>query len=200
MSRRPTRRDVEEHDRYELVRHATFRRAADTVTAAFAAVPEVRAVALLGSVAGPLERELSHFQHFRRYGIETLHYCKDVDLAVQIDRLDNLAALNRARGAAVATVHASGGPGVAHHQVDVFLFGSGWGDYLGRLCSYSQCPKGKRECYVPGCGREPLLKQHEGFVLQPDALAPDRCILLYERGRGILRRAAETDDARPRRA
>jgi hypothetical protein len=53
---RPTKREVEEHNRYELIRYAAFRRAADAVTAAFAAVPEVRAVTLFGSVARPLEK------------------------------------------------------------------------------------------------------------------------------------------------
>lgn len=191
MSRRPSRSDIEEQDRYALLRYATFRRAADAVTAAFAALPEVRAVTLFGSVARPLEREVPRFQPYRRLGIELLHGCKDVDLAVQIDRLNNLAALNNARGRGVAHVHDGGGPGVAHHQVDVFLFGRDWSDYLGRLCSYGQCPKGKIECDVPGCGREPFLKQHEDFVLRPDALAPDRCMQLYERGHGILRSAFE---------
>jgi hypothetical protein len=83
--------------------------------------------------------------------------------------------------------------GVAHHQVDTFLFGADWTDYLGRLCTYGTCPKGKPECLVPGCGREPLLRQHEDFVLSPDALAASRAVPLYERGRGILCRAAELE-------
>jgi len=43
------------------------------------------------------------------------------------------------------------------------------------------------ECLTPGCGREPLLRQHEDFVLEPDALAASRALPLYERGRGLLR-------------
>jgi hypothetical protein len=195
MPRRPTRREIAEQDHYQLMRQAVLRRAADAVAAAFAAFAEVRAVTLFGSVARPLEHELPRFQPFRRLGIEILHECRDVDLAVAIDRLDNLAALNRARNRAVANLHEGGGPGVAHHQVDVFMFGTGWNDYLGRLCTYGQCPKGKVECLVPGCGHVLFLRQHEGFVLSHDALAADRCMPLYERGRGILCRACDAEDA-----
>jgi hypothetical protein len=175
------------------VRQAQFRRAADAIAADLAKVEEVRAVALFGSLARPLVREVPRFQPFRRHGIEILHECGDIDLAVAIDRHDNLATLNRARSRAVDNLLKETGIGVAHHQVDVFLFGKGWNDYLGRLCTFGQCPKGKLECLTPGCGRELFLKQHEGFVLEPDALAPDRAVPLYERGRGVLRRASDID-------
>jgi hypothetical protein len=66
--------------------------------------------------------------------------------------------------------------GVAHHQVDVFLFEPGSDRYLGRLCTYAVCPKGKPECSTPGCGREPLLKQHDDFTFDPDALSEDRVV------------------------
>jgi hypothetical protein len=175
------------------VRQAQFRRAADAIAADLAKVEEVRAVALFGSLARPLVREVPRFQPFRRHGIEILHECGDIDLAVAIDRHDNLATLNRARSRAVDNLLKETGIGVAHHQVDVFLFGKGWNDYLGRLCTFGQCPKGKVECLTPGCGREPFLKQHEAFVLEPDALAADRAVPLYERGRGFLRRASDID-------
>jgi hypothetical protein len=176
-----------------LARQATFRRAADAIAADLARIREVRAVALFGSLARPLVREVPRFQPFKRHGIEILHECGDADLALAIDRLDNLAALNRARSRAVVDLFKQTGIGVAHHQVDVFLFGEGWNDYLGRLCSFAQCPKGKIECLTPGCGREPFLKQHKGFVLEPDALAPDLSVPLYERGRGLLHRAADLE-------
>jgi hypothetical protein len=176
-----------------LVRQATFRRAADMIAAGLTKVPEVRAITLFGSVARPLAREVPRFQPFKRHRIEILHECGDIDLAVAIDRLDHLAALNRARSRAVINLFKETGIGVAHHQVDVFLFGEGWNDYLGRLCTYGECPKGKVECLTPGCGREPFLKQHERFVLEPDALAADRAVPLYERENGFLRRAADLD-------
>jgi hypothetical protein len=176
-----------------LARQATFRRAADAIAADLAKIPEVRAVALFGSLARPLAREVPRFQPFKRHGIEILHECGDIDIAIAIDRLDKLTALNRARNRAVFDLFKQSGIGVAHHQVDVFLFGEGWNDYLGRLCTFAQCPKGKIECLTPGCGREPFLKQHEGFVLEPGALAADRAVLLYERGSGFLSRASGLD-------
>jgi hypothetical protein len=194
MPQRPTRREIAEQDRYMLARLAAFRRAADAAVTAFATFPEVRAIMLFGSVARPLRREVQRFQRFRRFGIELLHECKDVDLAVLIDDLDNLSALNRARNKTVADVHKAGGLGVAHHQMDVFLFDDGWNNYLGRLCTYGQCPKGKVECLAPGCGRKPFLKQHREFVFRCDALAADRIVPLYERGRGVLCRASDLDD------
>jgi hypothetical protein len=45
---------------------------------------------------------------------------------------------------------------------------------------------------VPGCGREPFLAQHEGFTFSADTLDEDKIMRLYERGRGILRLAADT--------
>jgi len=180
-----------------LARQVAFRRAADAIVADFAKIPEVRAVALFGSVARPLAREVPRFQPFRRLGIEILHECKDVDLAISIDRLDNLAAFNRIRSRAVTDLFRDTGIGAAHHQVDIFLFGKEWTDYLGRLCTYAQCPKGKVDCLTPGCGREPFLQQHQGFVLRSDALAAGQAVLLFQRGQGFLRRASDLDAAAP---
>jgi hypothetical protein len=176
-----------------LARQAAFRRAADIIAADLTKIPEVRAVALFGSLARPLVREVLRFQPFKRRRIEILHECGDIDLAIAIDRLDHLAALNRARSRAVINLFKETGIGVAHHQVDIFLFGKGWNDYLGRLCTYAQCSKGKVECLMPGCGREPFLKQHEGFVLEPGALAVDRAVPLFERSSGFLRRACDLE-------
>ena len=190
--RRPTRREMDAQDRQMLDRQAQFRLAADAVTAALAGVPEVAAVALIGSVARPLWREVPRFQPFRHWGISVWHECKDVDLAVWLDRLDRLQTLNRARSLALHQLFQEKQIGVAHHQVEIFILQGEVNAYRGRLCSFSQCPKGKRECLVPGCGRDPFLQQHAGFAFWPDALAPDKIMPLYDRRRGILRRAAET--------
>jgi hypothetical protein len=98
---KPTRQQIAEQDRLMRARQAEFRRAADAVAADLAKIGEVRAVALFGSLARPLMREVPRFQPFKRHGIEILHECGDIDLAVAIDRLDNLATLNRARSRAV---------------------------------------------------------------------------------------------------
>jgi len=188
---RITRRQIAEEDRSMLLRQAQFRLAADAVATELAASPEVAAIALIGSVARPLWRERSPFSPFRQQHIDILHHCKDVDLAVWLDHLDGLHTLNRARGEATRRLFAERNVGVAHHQVDIFLFQSGGNDYLGRLCTFSTCPKGKRDCDVPGCGRTALLRQHEDFTVWPNMLQEDRIVRLYARDSGILRRAAD---------
>jgi hypothetical protein len=104
---------------------------------------------------------------------------------------DGLAALNRAHGKSIQRLSAGRNVGVAHHQVEIFIFRAGSNDYLGRLCTFSTCPKGKRECLVPGCGETPLLQQHEDFVLWPSTFQDDRIIRLYERGKGILQQTSD---------
>lgn len=142
---------------------------------AFAGLPEVAAVWLFGSVARPLETQVT------RRGWEMLHNCKDVDLAVWVDRTDNLAGLKRARSRALSKLFDDEAVGVAHHQVDVFLLEPESDRYLGRLCSFGSCPKGRPECRVAGCGSSPLLQQHEDFILYSDALADHKVVRLYDR-------------------
>lgn len=77
------------------------------------------------------------------------------------------------------------GFGVAHHQVDAFLIDPGSDRYLGRLCHFGTCPKGKPECRVPGCGSALFLRQHEEFVFDPRSLDPSRCTLLFDRARAF---------------
>ncbi len=175
-----------------LDRQARFRLAADVVTEALARFSEVEEIALIGSVARPLWKEVPRFSPFRQQRIEIWHECKDVDLAVWLRRLDRLRELNRARNLSVQRLYAETGYGVANHEVDIFMLEPGSNRYLGRLCKFAQCPKGKRECEVPGCGREAFLKQHEDFVFRSNALDDDRIMRLYQRPNGIVRRAAET--------
>lgn len=195
-SRDPTRKEIAEEDAILLRRQAEFRLAADAVAGAFAAFPEVAAIALFGSVAQPLRREVPRFRQYRRAGIELWHECKDVDLAVWIDKIDNLEAVAKAERRAIRRFYEETGIGVAHHQVDTFLIEPGSNRYLGRLCWYNQCPKGKRDCLVPGCGQVKFLKQHEDFTLYVDALAEERIIRLYDRATGSLRKAPPVPGAK----
>jgi hypothetical protein len=165
---------------YTARRHETFRKAGESVAAAFAEIPTVQAVALFGSVAKPPKLEVT------RRGSELLHRAKDVDLAVWVDRLDDLAALKGARVRALRNLLAEQDVGVAHHQVDVFLLEPETNRYLGRLCDFASCPKGHADCDVPECGRTPFLKQHEDFEFYAHALSEDRVVRLYER-RGVTR-------------
>jgi hypothetical protein len=182
MPHRPSAREVAEQDRFLLLRQESFRAAADAVTATFATFAEVQRVALFGSVARPLAREVPRFQPYRRLGIELLHECKDVDLAVWLTDMAGLSDLGRARNQAVSEVGSTAGPGVAHHQVDVFLLDFATDEYLGRLRWFASCPKGKPECRVPRCGETQLLRHHEDFIFADDALTD--AVILFDRQSG----------------
>ena len=198
------RRDkIEEQDRHLLRLQHDFRRAADIVTDALMTFEEVEAIAVIGSVAKPLWKEVPRFREFRCAGIEVWHECKDLDLAVWLSSQLRLGALRRARDAALRRGHQSGkGPSTASHQVELFLIEPETDRYLGRLCNFNECPKGKPECLVPGCGAVPFNKHVDGFVPHADLLASASYAMLYRRGKGRLRSALDlpgTDDAgRPR--
>ena len=66
--------------------------------------------------------------------------------------------------------------GIASHQVDGFILEPVTDRYLGRLCDFNACPKGKTECRVPGCGNVALLRQHEGFRWRAEGLTEGRAI------------------------
>lgn len=164
--------EIEEQNRYMLRLQYDFCRAADVVTDALMAFDEVEAIAVIGSVAKLLSKEIPRFREFRRAGIEIWHECKDVDSAVWISLQLKLDALRRARDAALRRGYESGkGPSTANHQVDVFLIEPETDRYLGRLCNFNECPKGKPQCGVPGCGAVPFNKCVDGFVPRADLLA-----------------------------
>jgi len=75
---------VDEQNRYLLQQQHDFRRAADIITDALMIFEEIEAIAVIGSVAKPLWKEIPRFSEFRRAGIEVWHECKDLDLAVWI--------------------------------------------------------------------------------------------------------------------
>lgn len=182
---------IAEQNRLMSARQRQFRTAADVLTKAFAALPEVERVALIGSVARPLEKEVPRFRDLRRAGIAVWHECKDLDLAVWLGRLDQLETLRRARGRVLRQLFEEQSIGVADHQVEVFLLELGSDRYLGRLCLHNACPKGKPDCREPGCGMHRFLRQHRGFRFDPDALAPERCVTLFDRATGVGRRATD---------
>lgn len=183
---------IEEQNRYLLNQQRQFRQAADVIADAWAAFPEVRAIAVIGSVALPLWKEVPRFLEFRRRGIELWHECMDLDLALWVDSQDRLNDLRRTRDKALREAFEAGaGISVVGHQVDVFLFEPETDRYLGRLCNYRQCPKGKPKCYVPGCGDIPFNKRVADFQPYADILDPARYAMLYERGRGRLRSAVD---------
>jgi hypothetical protein len=169
-----------------------FRRAADVVTDALITFEEVDAVAVIGSVAKPLWKEVPRFSEFRRAGIEIWHECKDLDLAVWISSQHRLDALRRARDLALRNAYAAGtGPSTANHQVEIFLIEPRTDRYLGRLCNFNKCPKDKPQCAAPGCGAIRFNKNVVGFVPHVDLLAAASYSMLYRRGEGRLRSALD---------
>lgn len=186
------RSEIEKQNRYQLERQRQFRLAADIVAWAWMGFPEVRAIAVIGSVARPLWKEVPRFSEFRRERIEAWHECGDLDLALWIDSQHRLGDLRRSAGRALRKAYEAGAAmSVANHQLDVFLFEPGSDRYLGRLCSYNQCPKGKPDCLVPGCGEAPFNKVVDGFVPRADLLAPAVHAMLYRRDIGRLRSALD---------
>ena len=185
--RQPGRREIQDTERQMVERQQRFRLAAERVAAEFAKIDAVERVALFGSVAAPLEREVPRFRQFCRARVEVWHECKDVDVAIWLCDLSALRDLQKARSRAVTGLWRERQIGVAQHQVDVFILEPVTDRYLGRLCDFASCPKdGKRECLVPTCGQPPHLQQHEGFALSPDALQSDEAVVLFDRSLGSV--------------
>ncbi len=186
----PDSREIAEQNEMMLRRQRQFRLAAERVAAALADVAEVQKVVLFGSVAVPLRKEVPRFRRFRRARVAIWHECKDVDLAVWVSSLDRLKEIQLARGRALNKLFALTEIGVAHHQVEIFLMEPGTNRYLGRLCIFGVCPKGKPDCRVAGCGSSPFLQQHADFRWRASALAPADTLTLFDRAAKLL----EDDD------
>ncbi len=168
-----------------LKRRESFRRVAELAATGFGKLPFVRKVVLFGSVAAPPKKEVSRFRRLRRARAEIYHECKDADLAVWLDDLTRLRALKRVVSDATnvfnqSICHQEMLPGVAHHQVDVFIFDAETDYYRGRLCSFGQCPKGKPECAVPGCGAQPFLQLYQNFEINPGVFVKQPRVVLYQ--------------------
>jgi hypothetical protein len=162
------RAKIAEQNRYLLRQQQDFRRAADVVTNALMTFEEVEAIAVIGSVAKALWKEVPRFSEFRRAGIEVWHECKDLDLAAWISSQCRLRMLRQASDRALREACGAGtGPSIANHQVDIFLIESGTDRYLGRLCKFNACPKDKPQCAAPGCGAIAFNKVVNGFVPAP---------------------------------
>ncbi len=186
------RAEIEKQNRYLLERQRQFRLAADIVADAWMAFPEVCAIAVIGSVARPLWKEVPRFREFRSEGVEVWHECGDLDLAVWIESQRRLGELRRAGVHALRQAYEAGaGMSVVGHELDVFLIEPTSDRYVGRLCSFNQCPKGKRDCLVPGCGEIPFNKRIADFEPRADLLAPAAHAMLYRRDVGRLRSALD---------
>lgn len=182
----PSTDRVKQDNAHLLRTQRHFRRAADVITDAWSGFPQVVAIAVIGSVAKPLWKEVPRFAPYRRRGIPLWHECKDLDLALWLDDLTVLGELRRAKAAALSAEqerqHAFG---VADHQVDVFLFRPGSDAYLGRLCHFNRCPKSRPECAAPGCGTTPFMRLFPDFEVDDDILTNVERSTLYSRADGV---------------
>jgi hypothetical protein len=143
--------------------------------------------------------EVPRFREFRRYRIEVLHECADLDLAVWTANLPGLKELKRAMSGGLSVVENTAWGGVAHHQVDVHVFDAGGGAYRGRLCAFGQCPKPpKMQCLVPGCGEQPFLQQFEKYRFHSARFEGEPKVILFDRASGFLVRPPRID-AKPAR-
>lgn len=79
------RGEIESQNRYLLKRRRDFRAAADLLADAWMGFDGGAAVAVIGSVAGKLWKEVPRFRDFRRAGVEVWHERKDLDLAPWLD-------------------------------------------------------------------------------------------------------------------
>jgi hypothetical protein len=182
---------VEQDNDHLLRTQQQFRRAADVIADAWSSFPEVAAIAVIGSVAKALWKEVPRFAPYRRRGIALWHECKDLDLALWLDDLTDLGRLRQAKAVALRAEHERQGMfGVADHQVDVFLFEPGTDAYLGRVCTFNRCPKSRPECAVPNCGATPFLRRFPDFEVHADILANVGRAVLYSRADGIRRSAS----------
>jgi hypothetical protein len=189
----PMRRaEIESQNENLLKQQRDFRRAADVVVDAWTEFAEVEAVAVIGSVARRLWKEIPRFCEFREARIEVWHECGDLDLALWISSQERLGVLRRAAGLALRdALEAGKGVRVASSQLDIFLIEPGTDRYLGRLCHFNRCPKGKRECEVPGCGAVAFNRHFPDFTPNADLLAGAESAMLYRRGQGRLRSALD---------
>jgi len=178
--------EIAQENQHMLKRRAAFRRVAELAATGFGKLPFVEKVVLFGSVAAPPQKEVPRFRRLRRARVEIIHECNDVDLAVWTSDLTQLRALKRVVSDATNVFNQlicnqEKLPGVAHHQVDVFVFEPGTNRHRGRLCTYGQCPKGKPECRVPGCGAQPFLQLYEKFEIHPRVFVEQPCVVMFER-------------------
>jgi hypothetical protein len=190
----PSDEDTDEQNTLMLRRQCLFRWAAQVIALELSKVPEVQKLAAFGAVPQPLKMEVPRFRQFRRHRIETLHECRDLDLAVWMTALERLNVLRKALSRGLSLVQNTAYGGVAHHQVDVHIMDAATGEYRGRLCIFRECPKpGNRECLVPHCGEELFLRQFEGYQFRRELFEAAPKAILFDRDSGFLVRLPEIE-------
>ncbi|MHC4520900.1 MAG: hypothetical protein ACYTAS_20100 [Planctomycetota bacterium] len=177
----PGQEQIQDENHAMLRRQEQFRIAAKCVADQLSSIPEVQKGVLFGSVARPLEKEVPRFRKFREAGVAIRHECRDIDMAVWVSDLSRLKAIQKARSQALKDLLVEKQIGVAHHQVDIFVMEPKTNRYLGRLCNFGFCPKGKDECRTSRCGKPKFLRQHEDFKFESENLNERTNVVLFER-------------------
>jgi hypothetical protein len=195
----PSEEEIDQQNTRMLRQQCLYRWAAQSIAVAMSQLPEVQKVAAFGAVAQPLEVEGPRFREYRRFRIEVLHECADLDLAVWTANLPGLKELKRAMSRGLSVVQNTAWGGMAHHQVDVHIFDAGSGAYRGRLCAFGQCPKPRKmQCLVRGCGAQPFLQQFERYRFDSAQFEGEPNVTLFDRTSGFLVRPPRID-AKPAR-
>lgn len=175
--------EIEEHNFMMLWRQKICRLTAEFVAAEAAKIPWVSKIVLMGSAAVPLKKEVPAFGRFHQSNIAVWRKCRDVDIALWVTECADVNPLRKARNRAITTAQqeTDGGTNVPDHQIDMHLLEAGTDRFLGVLCAYAECPKGKPECLVPGCGAVAFLQQYADFAFDLAVIRPDRSRILFER-------------------
>ena len=186
------RSEIAAQNAYLLRRQENYRLAADVIARGLMGVRDVEAIAVIGSVASALWKEVPRFREYRRAGIEVWHECGDLDLAFWLTSFDNLGRIRKKVATSLRNAYEKGeGPSVSDIEVDIFLFEPVTDRYVGRLCRYNACPKGKTDCMVPGCGDIPFNRVFRDFKPHADILRPAAYSMFYRRGEGLIGSATE---------
>jgi hypothetical protein len=174
--------EILEADQAMLRRQSEFRKAAVALTSVLARMPEVSEVRLFGSVALPLWKEVPRHARLRHRRIRTFHECANIDLAVWVTSPEIAPQIRKTCSQLVNDLNQQDiHLGIAHHTFSIHLLQQPGSRYLGMVCHYNQCPKGKPECQVPGCGTYRLVQVLPWFQLKPARLNEFNSQLLFKR-------------------
>ncbi len=174
--------EIHDQDRAMLLRQGQFRMAAKLLAGNLAEMAEVRKVVLFGSTALPLWKEVPRFSRLKHRRIKVYHECNNIDLAVWVTSPAGASHMRKAASSTVNDLVASGIHfNLAHHHFSIHLVDHASNRYLGMVCHYSQCPKHKPECQVPGCGADKFVQILPWFKFKPERLNSHNSLVLFER-------------------
>lgn len=168
---------VAQQEKYDRKRKQRFREAAKAFAGKLASRKSVQEVVLCGSM------------------VTQDPYPNDIDLAIVVDSLDELAVI--ARGARQISS--------TYHGWEVFVFQTNR-THAGRICHRKQCPREPWRCKNADCGNVPSLGNVRDFNFDPALFLAPPIDILWSRGpksmllewkEALGARLAEQDQYRP---